>query len=117
MSWESWLIAISILIIALAFVALAIFVIVTLLSLRQMVNDLDQKVRAFDPIFRVVNQAGQALERKAAKVEQLSEEIEESVCRKYEHKREGVVNTAMEVAEWAIIGMSLWQKIQERRRR
>lgn len=115
MTWESWLIAVSICIIALAFVALIVFVILTLLSLRKMVEDLDQKVRTFDPLFRVVNKAGCAIERKASKIKQLSEEVEEEEFLERETRVDGAVNTAMEVAEWAMIGMALWQKIREKR--
>lgn len=117
MGWESWLITLSVVIVALAFVALAVFIIKTLLSLRQMVNDLDQKVHDFDPLFRVVNQAGMVIERKAQKVQEFSEEFEESLNRKKHARRENQSNTAMDVAELAVIGLSLWQKIQERRRR
>jgi|GEM_PF-5020931 len=113
MTWESWLIAISVVIIALAFTALIVFVIMTLLSLRQMVNDLDEKVRTFDPLFRVVNKAGLAIEKKASKIKQLSEDVEEEEPGELQRNRP--VNTAMEVAEWAMIGMALWQKIREKK--
>ena len=46
----TWLIAVSISVIALAFVALIVFVIMTLISLRKMVDDLDARVRTFDPL-------------------------------------------------------------------
>lgn len=110
-----WLIAISIGIVALAFVALVVFVILALLSLRQMVNDLDNKVRSFDPLFRVVSKAGSAIEKKASKIRQLSEEVEGSIPEERHPQAERAVNTAMEVAEWALIGLALWQKIKERR--
>ena len=115
MTIESSLITISIGIIALAFVALVVFVILSLLSLRQVVKDLDEKVHSFDPLFRVVTKAGIALERKVTKVKQLADEVEESVSEKGIHRQDGAVNTAMEVAEWAMIGLALWQKIKERR--
>lgn len=115
MGSEGWLIAISIGVIALAFVALVIFVILALLSMRRMVQDLDDKVRTFDPLFRVVNKAGNAIERKASKIKQLSEDVEEEVCIERECRRDSTVNTAMEVAEWALIGMALWQKIREKK--
>jgi uncharacterized protein YoxC len=117
MVWENWLIAISVLLIALAFVVLAIFIIVTLLSLKRVVTDLDDKVRAFDPIFRVVNQAGSIIEKKADKIQHALDETGDDICRKCEQRRESHFNVAMEVAEWAIIGLSLWQKFKERKKR
>lgn len=117
MSWETWLISISIGIVALAFVALVIFLIRTLISLCSVMHDLENKVHAFDPLFRVVNKAGDAIEKRATKVKQLSEEVEDELCcERREMKKDNTVNTAMEVAEWALIGLALWQKIRERRR-
>ena len=109
----TWLIAVSISIAALAFVALIVFVIMTLISLRKMVDDLDRRVRTFDPLLRVVNKAGNAIERKVSHMQQLSEEAEEEEL--VHRGRRGGVNTAMEVAEWALIGMALWQKIREKK--
>ncbi len=113
----TWLIAVSISIVALAFVALIVFVIMTLVSLRKMVDDLDTRVRTFDPLLRVVNKAGNAIERKASHIKQLSEDVEEEEEEfvRRESRRGGAVNTAMEVAEWALIGMALWEKIREKK--
>jgi len=106
---ENWLVAVSIGMIAIAFVVLIIFVILALLAMRRMVMDIDQKVHSFDPLFRVVSKAGSVIERKAAKAKQFSEDVE---------PRGGSgINTAMEVAEWAMIGLALWQKIREKRER
>lgn len=117
MTWEAWLIAISIAVVALAFAALVIFLIVTLLSVRSMVKDLDHKVHSFDPLFRVVNKAGDAIERKTSRVKQLSEDVEEELEEDLRDQRRGsTVNTAMEVAEWALIGLALWQKVKVRKR-
>lgn len=112
----NWFIAVSVGVVAIAFVALIIFVIMTLISLRKMVDDLDTRVRTFDPLLRVVNKAGNAIERKTAHIKQLSDEIEdeEEVVR-HESRRGSAVNTAMEVAEWALIGMALWDKIKEKK--
>lgn len=111
----TWLIAVSISVIALAFVALIVFVIMTLISLRKMVDDLDARVRTFDPLLRVVNKAGNAIERKASHMKQLSEDVENEEFVHREGRRGGAVNTAMEVAEWALIGMALWEKIREKK--
>jgi uncharacterized protein YoxC len=118
MTWEYWLIAISIGVFALAFLGLVIFLAITLMSVRATVKNVDHKVHSFDPLFRVVNKAGCAVERKASKVKQLSEDVEEEIVDLARDKRkERVVNTAMEVAEWALIGLALWQKIKQERER
>lgn len=113
MIWENWLVAISVGIIALAFVALVIFVILALISIKQMLNDVDQKIHSLDPLFRIVSKAGNVMEKKAVK--QLSE-VEERVSEEREYQRSHGVNTAMEIAEWALIGLALWQKFKDKRR-
>jgi uncharacterized protein YoxC len=105
--------AISVLVIAIAFVILVIFVILALVSIKRMTNDINQKVHAFDPIFRVVSKAGDVIEKKTDK--QIAD-MEAAVSEERELRRSGGVNTAMEVAEWAMVGLALWQKIKERRR-
>jgi uncharacterized protein YoxC len=115
MTAENWVITVSIGVVALACVALIVYLILALLSVRRMVQDLDEKVRTFDPLFRVVNKAGCAIERKASKIKQLSEEVEEECVTSHSPRKEGAVNTVMEVAEWALIGMALWQKLRERK--
>jgi uncharacterized protein YoxC len=114
MPWENWMIAISVLVIAIAFIILVIFVILALVSLKRMTNDLNQKVHAFDPIFRVVSKAGDVIERKTEK--QLADVEAAAASQERELRRNGGVNTAMEVAEWAMVGLALWQKIKEKRR-
>ena len=115
MIWEHWLIALSIVIVAIAFVVLVVFVVLALRSMRQMVMDLEEKVHSFDPLFRVVSKAGRAIEKKASNVKQLSEDFDAPVRENSELRSSRAVNTAMEVAEWAMIGMALWQKIKEKR--
>lgn len=114
MTVTTWIIAISIGIVALAFLALVIFLGVTLLSLRQTIADVDEKIHAFDPLFRLLSKTGGALERKAACVRQLANEIEEEQCTREQVRKKEVFNTALEVAEWTLIGVSLWQKIRRR---
>lgn len=117
MTWEYWLISISIGVVALAFVALVVYLIKMLVSIKGMVDDLDQKVHSFDPYFRLVNKAGNVIEKKASNIKQLSEEVEEEVqYERREKARDTTVNTALEVAEWTLLGLALWQKIKERRR-
>lgn len=118
MIWEHWIIAISVGIVAIAFVVLVVYVILALLSMRQMVDDIDRKVQSFDPLFRVVSRAGKAIEKKASHVKELADDYDEPPLSERltgERRSSKAVNTAMEVAEWAMIGMALWQKIRERR--
>ena len=113
MIWEHWLIAISIGIAAIAFVALVVFVILALISMKQMLNDIDQKVHSLDPLFRLVSRAGDVIEKKAEK--QLAD-VEQKIYEERALPRSNGLNTAVEVAEWALIGLALWQKIKEKRR-
>lgn len=115
MSVEYWIIAISIGIVALAFLALVVFLVVTLLSLRRTIVNLDNKIHAFDPLFRIVNKTGEVIERKTNHIAQLSHEIEESAIEAERHHKDRILNTAMEVAEWTLVGVALWQKIRERK--
>lgn len=114
MTATAWIIAISIGIVALAFLALVIFLGVTLLSLRQTIADVDAKIHAFDPLFRLLAKTGGALERKASCVRQLADEVEVERCTREEMRKKEVFNTALEVAEWTLIGVALWQKIRRR---
>jgi hypothetical protein len=114
MVWENWTLAICAIIVAAAFLVLVIYVIIALLSMKRIVNDLDQKIHAFDPLFRILTKAGNVIEKKT---DQELAEVEEELYKESEPpRRNGGVNTAIEVAEWALIGLSLWQKIRERRR-
>jgi uncharacterized protein YoxC len=117
MIWEHWLIAVSIGIIAIAFVVLVIYVILALLSMKKMVNDFDQKVHSFDPLFRILTKAGTVIEKKTDKelAEVEEEMLRERAAPQPAHKRNGM-HAAIEVAEWALVGLTLWQKIRERRR-
>ena len=121
--WETWVIALSIGVIALMFVVLSVFLVILLVSLRRTVKtansictDLEGKIHAFDPVFNVVSGIGHAVEKRTACVRQLSKEVEESVVQEKQEREAGVLNTALEVAEWTLIGMALWQKIKERRK-
>ena len=115
MPWDSWIISISIGVVALAFVALVIFLGVTLLSVRRTVVDLEDKIHTFDPLFRVVNKTNEAIERKSRHVRQLSDEVEESCHEKQESESGRRLNTVLEVAEWALVGLAIWMKIKERK--
>lgn len=111
MTWENWLLTLSVVLAAIAFTALVIFVIVMLLSMRKMVNDLDQKVHSLDPLFRIVSRAGGVMEKRTERtLYEAERRAEEDLS-----PRQGGTNTVLEVAEWALVGLALWQKIKERK--
>lgn len=119
MNLENWVITLSIAVVALAFVAGVIFMILVLISLKktlqttnELTADLKEKVDTFDPIFRVVSHLNEAIERKT---DQLSREVDHVERELKSHERPTRLNTALEIAEWSLIGLSMWKKIKERR--
>lgn len=114
----NWVIAISVGVAVLAFVVLVVFLCITLFSLRKTLNtsdalleetkdvvdDLQVKIHAFDSLFRAVSNVGGVVEKKVTKA---AEEVEER-----EDRRANLVTDAL---EFAILGVTLWQKIKERR--
>lgn len=120
--WENWVIAISVAVVALMFVLLVICVVILLASVcrtlkttQAICTDLEKKVHVFDPLFNVVSGVGQAVKKRACNVQQLAEEMDESYAREKQQKTEGILNTALEVVEWSLIGVSLWRRIKERK--
>lgn len=120
--WESWVIALSIGIVALMFVLLVIFLVITLVSLCRTLKtansicaDLEAKVHSFDPLFNVVHHMGDAVEKRTGSVRQLADEVNQSAAQAKEQKTNSILNTALEVAEWTLIGLALWKKVKERR--
>ena len=102
--WEYWLIGIGVALVAIAFVVLTVFSIMALISLRklmrdsnELVVDVEEKVHALDPYFNVVSGVGEALERFS--------------CR----KEKGCSNKAVDILECALVGLTLWQKIKEKK--
>ncbi len=111
-----WILYISVAVIALAFVALVVFLAITLLSLRRTISDVDDKIQAFDPLFRIVSKTGEAVERKAKRSLKHVEEIEEEEFgEEFSERKDRVLNTALEVAQWSLVGVALWQKLRERK--
>ncbi len=114
METSSLIIAISVAVVALALVALIIFLITVLVSLKRTLDstqeicqDVEGKLQAFDPLFRIAGRASVRLERKSKRFKHYVEEEEE--------EDDPALNTAFEAAEWALIGLSLWRKIRARR--
>lgn len=127
--WE-WVIGISVAIVAVAFVCLVIFLITTLLSLKKslecsnqliqntndVVIDVEKKLHALDPVFHAVSDLGNVAVRNTANIKSLSDEVASAVVHDKKMKVERVVSTAMEVFDWTLMGVALWQKIKESRR-
>jgi len=115
MSVGLWIISISIGVVALGFIALVIFLGVTLLSLRRTISDVDDKIQAFEPLFRIVSKTGEVVEKKATRSLKHCEEEEESVRDEEQERKDRILNTALDVAQWTLVGVALWQKIRERK--
>ncbi|MCC5832713.1 MAG: hypothetical protein JJU12_06695 [Chlamydiales bacterium] len=115
MSAEFWIISISIAVVAIAFVALVIFLAVTLLSVRKTVADVDDKIQAFEPFFRIVSKTGDVVEKKAKRSLEHAAEMEEEMRKEALEQRDRILNTAVEVAQWTLVGVALWQKLRERK--
>ncbi len=128
--WEGWLIGISVILVACAFIALVIFLIIFLRSLRktllhtnQLLKDSDEVVRgverklhAVDPLFKAVADMGSILEKHTCCIKHHAEaNLEKELEQKYEKVNERA-NIVTDVIEWSLLGVSLWQKFKEKRR-
>lgn len=121
MSGDNWMIAISIGVIALAFTALVIFLIVNLVSLNKTLKstnvicrDLEIKIHAFDPYIRLASGFGESLEKNVRKT---GEYLEEKSAVPIRNERvERAVDTSLDVAEWVMVGLSLIKKFKDRRK-
>lgn len=111
----NWIVGASIGVAALAFLLLVIFLAITLMNVSKTVRDLDEKVRSLDPYFRLANKVGEAIEKRAYCARQLREELDEEYEEHVETLTKTRVNTAMEIAEWALVGWALLKKCKERR--
>jgi uncharacterized protein YoxC len=115
---DNWVISLSIALVAVGFAVLVAFLCITLFSLRDtlktsdkllqetksVVDDLKNKIHAFDPLIHMISSVGGAVERT---VHQKQVEIEERESRK--------ANMVQDVFEWAALGVSLWQKVRSKR--
>lgn len=109
---ENLIIAISLGIIAIMFITLAIFAIVTLLAIRKVIINVNDKIHSFDRFFRNFERNdSDSEERVCCRRCHNSSEKEEF----FDHRKERILNTALEVADWAILGIALWQRLKERK--
>ncbi len=103
MSAWIWVISVSVAAFAVACIILAIYLIFTLIEVRRTLENVNDKVHDLDPLFRIAEGLGKSLEDKV-NPEKKEVEVKRAVQMGYE------------VAEWAILGLTLFQKIKERRR-
>lgn len=115
MSAGFWIISISVAIVAVALVVLVIFLAAAILSLRRTIADVDDKIQAFEPFFRVVSKTGDVVEQKAKRSLEHAAEMENEICREAQERKDRVLNTALEVAQLTLVGVALWQKLRERK--
>ncbi len=113
-----WVIGISVGLVAVAFAVLVVYICITLSSLKRtletsdrllrdtrvVVDDLQVKIHAFDSLFRAISNVGGVVEKKVAHA---TDEIVEQ-----EKGKMGIITDAL---EWAILGVTLWQKVKERK--
>lgn len=120
-SWTSWIIGISVAVVAIAFVVLVIFLIRVLLELKvslkntnAIVVDVEKKLHSFDPLFNAVNSISSAVERQAACVKHCADELSQEAMSHREHKVEKTTHRVLEVVEWALVGVALLQKLRKK---
>lgn len=116
MTVESWLIGISVAVIAIAFLILVIFLVKVLLELKKSLNntnaivlDVEKKLHSFDPLFKTISNVTYALEKQAdSSLKHLAENEER------DPKFQRTANTVLEFAEWGLVGIALLQKLRKR---
>ncbi|MFN0065376.1 MAG: hypothetical protein ACKVOH_03985 [Chlamydiales bacterium] len=110
-SWQMWTIAIA----CMAFVGLfLVYTIVSCIALtrltrsaRRLMDDLEDKLHAIDPLCALVYRLGEAADHR---VEDWLEEREEQSCH---HSRTS--KKVADLAEWALMGFSLFRNFKRRR--
>jgi uncharacterized protein YoxC len=100
------MIEISVAIIALAFVILVIFLILTLISLRKTLDDLKEKSQKLDGLFNTIGHVGDYLDKSTEPLEQCDSLYE--LCHETEEKDIDWVGLAA-------AGLLIWHKLQKRR--
>jgi len=116
------LITLSIVLSALAFIILVIFLVVTLVLLakslkrtdrliensNEVAKNLGDKLHAFDPLFGHVSKVGEIVEERA---EESVREFEDEHARRHAE----VAVSALEFVEWGLIGLSLVMKLRKKK--
>lgn len=119
------IIEISVAVIAVAFAALVIYLIMLMVSLRDNLRqtkkilentndislDLRNKMESLDPIFHTITNLGDVLEKKT---ESLKEYVNAPVEVETSLKKERELKKISDVLEFAGMGIRLWQKLKRR---
>ena len=143
---EQMIIAISVAVIALTCVIVGVYLVKTLISARsslktadwimkacatklqdlegegikllqhtnEMASDVQTKMKSFDALFHAISQVGEALDRGSKPIHKNS-----AISSKATEAAEGTHSSRerlLEVLEWAVVGISLWQNIKNHRR-
>lgn len=120
----SLIIIISIVIAVLAFVALVIFLVCTLVFVMRSLKrteqliehsngiaaDVERKLHAFDPLFVRIHEFGEMMNQKSESIRKLPETSER------QESRVEAIAGAVELCEWALVGVSLASRLFKKRR-
>lgn len=113
------IIEISVSVIAVAFVALVIYLIVMIRSLQVTLKDVQRKSQSLNPLCKTVENVGEILEHKTNALKNEVKAKAESTSRhRLEEEKLGENDSARVVAdivELTGIGMRLWQNLKKRR--
>lgn len=106
-------IEIIILVIAIAFVVLVIFLIqamrkvaLVLDNVNVMTQDINTKMNYIQPLFRVISNVGEGLEQRTMSFKECKHDFEECTTEK---------EIASDLVECAIIGLNIWKKIKAKK--
>lgn len=101
-----WIIAISAIVTAVAFVVLVVYAITTISFVRKVVE--------------AITRVGGAIGKKVCSCAACRGEVQEKVIHAKHEVHEHVEaksNVAADVVEWAVVGLSLWQQFKDKRRK
>ncbi len=130
MTSQEWIIGISVAIVALAFLALVIYLIRTLIAVknsleetekllfesRVLIVDVETKLKALNPLFHLVEHLGETKKKDlGATIHHLSDEVHESIREEKEQLIQRTTRTIMDVLEWGLVGVTLWKKFKGRK--
>lgn len=88
----------------------------------RLMNQIEMRLHSFDPIFKLVADIGEVVEKHTAQVKRFSEMASELVDFKrnapasIDEEGEGKKHLVVDLMEWALLGMNLWQKVKKDRR-
>lgn len=121
MDANSLIITISIVLAAIAFVVLVVFLVMTLLSVtkslkrterlidnsNEIAKNVNEKLHVLDPFFNRVSEVGEIVEKKACCVERMDEEKKD--------KNMELAASVFEFVEWGLLGAALVMKLRRKK--